>query len=278
MSGKPMLSVELRALLERVVAHDFAEDCQECGIGQSEAWKELRALLDKPVLESQYEGMTQEQAQAVSDGVDEILHGEPVAQHQPEQESYGQRLERQWRLVPVSELTAWVKSNQSSGGIPEVRVNSKAAVPADSPAAVFRVDAIGYRARVTLEPESPLPPDGTLLYTEQHGSIGLGAGVTVENIGFSSERGRKPYLVFDGDNRLTELNLIDVSLVSKRKTHTVADLENMGVNVEQPAPVSVAMPERQIVPDTLMAGLTRKWCEGWNDALEEVARLNGVKP
>lgn len=46
----------------------------------------------------------------------------------------------------------------------------------------------------------------------------------------------------------------------------------------QPAPVAVVMPERQIVPDNLMAGLTRKWCEGWNDALEEVARLNGVKP
>lgn len=44
------------------------------------------------------------------------------------------------------------------------------------------------------------------------------------------------------------------------------------------ATVAVVMPERQIVPDTLMAGLTRKWCEGWNDALEEVARLNGVKP
>lgn len=45
---------------------------------------------------------------------------------------------------------------------------------------------------------------------------------------------------------------------------------------EQPAPVAVVMPERQIVPDNLMAGLTRKWCEGWNDALEGVARLNGV--
>ena len=48
MTNKLMLSVELRALLERVVAHDFAEDCQECGIGQSEAWEDLRALLDKP--------------------------------------------------------------------------------------------------------------------------------------------------------------------------------------------------------------------------------------
>lgn len=46
MTNKPMLSVE-RELLERLMAHEFAEDCQECGIGQSEAWKELRALLDK---------------------------------------------------------------------------------------------------------------------------------------------------------------------------------------------------------------------------------------
>lgn len=44
-------------------------------------WKG-RAILDKPVLESQYEGMTQDQAQAVSDGVDEILHGKPAFQHQ----------------------------------------------------------------------------------------------------------------------------------------------------------------------------------------------------
>lgn len=44
----------------------------------------------------------------------------------------------------------------------------------------------------------------------------------------------------------------------------------------QPAPVAVVMPERKVIPDTLLAGLTRKWCEGWNDALAEVARLNGV--
>lgn len=37
----------------------------------------LRARLDNQVLESQYDGMTQAQAQAVSDGVDEILHGKP---------------------------------------------------------------------------------------------------------------------------------------------------------------------------------------------------------
>lgn len=48
MTNKPMLSVELRALLERLLSHDFAEECQECGIGYSDAWEDLRALLDKP--------------------------------------------------------------------------------------------------------------------------------------------------------------------------------------------------------------------------------------
>ena len=49
MTNKPMLSVELRALIERLLSHDFAEECQECGIGYSDAWGELRALLDKEV-------------------------------------------------------------------------------------------------------------------------------------------------------------------------------------------------------------------------------------
>lgn len=49
MTNKPMLSVEMRALLERLLSHDFAEECQECGIGCSDAWGELRALLDKEV-------------------------------------------------------------------------------------------------------------------------------------------------------------------------------------------------------------------------------------
>ena len=55
MTNKPMLSVELRALLGRRLSHDFAEECQECGIGYSDAWGELRALLDNPVVESEFE-------------------------------------------------------------------------------------------------------------------------------------------------------------------------------------------------------------------------------
>lgn len=72
---------------------------------------------------------------------------------------------------------------------------------------------------------------------DQPSPLKIGHGVTVENIGFGSEKERKPYLVFD-NGYLTEVNLIDVSLVSKRQVHTIADLEDIGVRVEQPAPVA----------------------------------------
>lgn len=64
MANKPMLSVP-RELLE-----ELRNVC-----GDPELAEETRLFLDKPVLESQYDGMTKGQAQAVSDGVDEILHG-----------------------------------------------------------------------------------------------------------------------------------------------------------------------------------------------------------
>lgn len=86
MTNKPMLSVE-RELLDRlrVPAEDvWIEWSGDAGKDLADALDELRALLDEPVLESQYDGMTQAQAQAVSDGVDEILHGKPAAQHQGE--------------------------------------------------------------------------------------------------------------------------------------------------------------------------------------------------
>ena len=76
MTNKPMLSVE-RDTLEWVLncwPKEQKGNVQEVIPSQV---KELRALLDNQVLESQYDGMTQAQAQAVSDGVDEILHGNP---------------------------------------------------------------------------------------------------------------------------------------------------------------------------------------------------------
>ena len=68
MTNKTMLSVE-RWLLERIL--------DSIGFGERE---ELKAILDNQALESQYDGMTQAQAQAVSDGVDEIQHGKPASE------------------------------------------------------------------------------------------------------------------------------------------------------------------------------------------------------
>lgn len=59
MTNKPMLSIELRALLERLLSHDFAEECQECGIGYSDAWSELSALLDADKVNSREMGLMQ---------------------------------------------------------------------------------------------------------------------------------------------------------------------------------------------------------------------------
>lgn len=39
-------------------------------------------------------------------------------------------------------------------------------------------------------------------------------------------------------------------------------------------PTRVVIPNRQKIPDSQLAGLTRKWAEGWNEALDEVVRLN----
>lgn len=86
-------------------------------------------------------------------------------------------------------------------------------------------------------------------------------------------QGQGEPVLFVCPDDLTNENFIGISGKFKRDTVHVQPLY-----AEQPAPATVGMPERQIVPDNLMAGLTRKWCEGWNDALEEVARLNGAKP
>ena len=105
MTNKPMLSVEREQILavcnvvavaEKLEKEAFAKGVSHVDVAAFRSLRyaldhltsvsavELRALLDKPVFESQYAGMNQQQAQAVSDGVDEILHGKPAAQHQGE--------------------------------------------------------------------------------------------------------------------------------------------------------------------------------------------------
>lgn len=80
MTNEPMLSVERE--FQEVIYDLLASPQHHTRPEYIAAYEKLRALLDKPVVESQYDGMTQDQAQAVSDGVDEILHGKPAAQHQ----------------------------------------------------------------------------------------------------------------------------------------------------------------------------------------------------
>jgi len=35
----------LKHAVSRLMEHDFAEDCQECGIGQSDAWAEVKTII-----------------------------------------------------------------------------------------------------------------------------------------------------------------------------------------------------------------------------------------
>ena len=100
MTNKPMLSVD-RELLSTALKADASIGATATELVKGwVAMVELRALLDKDVLESQYDGMTQGQAQDVSDGVDEILHGKPAAQH------HGDPVAWQYR-VSAGPATGW---------------------------------------------------------------------------------------------------------------------------------------------------------------------------
>lgn len=148
MTNKPMLSVE-RDLIERAV---------QAIINTSQmqpALNELRALLDKPVLESQYEGMTQEQAQAVSDGVDEILHDKPAARPQgdPVVLTNAQRRAADYKEQQAFNDWAWNKQGEAIG-----RMDGQAAA----------IEAWHARAKLA---EQPAPvevvPDGYCIMPRQ---------------------------------------------------------------------------------------------------------------
>lgn len=79
--------------------------------------------------------------------------------------------------------------------------------------------------------------------------------------------------------RNTKLGFVwrDADFEAYASAAKLLDYERRIMYAEEPAPVAVVMPDRQSDPGPV-AGLTRKWAEGWNDALDAVARLNGVKP
>lgn len=129
-----------------------------------------------------------------------------------------------------------------------IGILKQAARPQGEPVAWIYKDrvyasGIGHVWREKIEREAPDSESFYIkevipVYAEQSAPLKIGHGVTVKNIGFGSEEDRKPYLVFSDNGNLTEVNLIDVSLVSKRRVYTVRELGEIGVQVEQPAPVA----------------------------------------
>ena len=110
----------------------------------------------------------------------------------------------------------------------------------------------------------------TALYAEQPAPLKIGRGVTVRNIGFGSDEERKPYLVFADNGNLTEVNLVDVSMISRLRSYTVKQLEELGIRVEPPAQVAVALPD----PVTAEEFGDESMANGWNACLDELTRLN----
>ena len=209
MTNKPMLSVE-RELLERAASAIEKHH----GSLQWVIASDLRALLDKPVLESQYEGMTQDQAQAVSDGVDEILNGKPAAQHQVDPVMPGSE---EFSHMSTIELRGY-----HAGWCAACIQNRSAEKPA--PVAPFKPDTVVCR-RYTLEGQNFYHYDLEPVY----GSVPV----------------------------------------------TVSELINE-------APIAVVMPERmkesRAYGHDLGGNYDEGKADGYNAALDEVARLNGVRP
>lgn len=78
------------------------------------------------------------------------------------------------RLLAADQL---LKINRLQARISDL----EAAQPQGEPVAVFSIDAIGYRCRVTLDPSKGLPPNGTKLYAEQPAPV---ASVIDDNVEF----------------------------------------------------------------------------------------------
>ena len=254
MNGKPMLSVE-RELLAKLI-----EEGRISEISDAE-WKELRALLDKEVLESQYDGMTQGQAQDVSDGVDEILHGKPAAKHQGE---------------PV----AWVTQCLISGLIEQAEPNEKA------------TNLQCWTDAFPVYAEKPGPvADHTQCeeckgwgYHENHHE---GGGT---ECGECSGSGKAPVEQFSGDTVVCRRYQLeqhpgqnfyhyDLEPVYGSVPVTVSEL----ITLAESAPPAVVMPEPYgLAMFKMLSGFDSVTPEQfnlvWTACRKEVARLNGVKP
>lgn len=118
----------------------------------------------------------------------------------------------------------------------------------------------------------------------------LGSGVTIKNMGFSSRSSldKRPYVVFNADNELTELNLVDVVLVDSERTYTVVQLKQMGAKVAETDyqalfeakcdEIVTLCAERIKYPDHNPEGDhptdPSEYALGWNDCIAKQRELN----
>lgn len=245
MTNKPMLSVELRAFLEGVV--------KLCAV-HGPTYNELRALLDNP-----------SECRCKRYGKDNPhwpcpVHAEPAAQHQGEVE----RLRAELRSAPLREaLLEQVKGERDR--MIERTIELSAQV--DDRDSVLREVA-------------DLDPRGEFLGWQLDGKIDAILSTSAE----PKPRGEQVgMLLIDElfDNR--EVGDVDVQL-DKEVCGRLAQShpgQSLAIYVELPAPVAVVMPNvdelAKIIrkvdgSHTLGAGSLAE------AILEEVARLNGVKP
>ena len=127
------------------------------------------------------------------------------------------------------------------------------------PVAVFSIDESGYRARVILDPAKPFPPDGTLLYAEQ-------PEPEIEYPPCDYCGTVPSYHPWHGAGLIN----------GKESPHIHACTECRN---KLPAPLVVVMPERmKVEPFTTIDRGSKSYKAGYNAAISEVAKLNGLKP
>ena len=247
MTNKPMLSVE-RELLATALKADASIGATATDLVKGwVAMVELRALLDNQVLESQYDGMTQAQARAVSDGVDEILHGNPPTG---------------WLPCSPNILESGVDCATSP------RWSSK------------EWDGHSHWHPAPIADHTQCEECKGWGYHENHYD---GGGT---ECGECSGSGKAPVEQFSGDTVVCRRYQLeqhpgqnfyhyDLEPVYGSVPVTVSEL----ITMAESAPVAVAMPDRlKAEPFTTIDRGSKNYKAGYNAALAEVARLNEVKP
>ena len=187
------------------------------------------------------------------------------------------RYETSWDAQAIYDLGSVVAASDFDDTLARIAVLREDLASANADKAAYAQNAIDLRKRVTwLQGAHDKPPDDLVaghctrpngctscswcgFKAKQSPGETVAARVTAYTPGMGLVELRMP----GGIPPWLELG--EIVTVAREKKQRQAEL------------VTMALPERQIIPSTLLAGLTRKWAEGWNEALDEVARLNKPK-